>query len=412
MVESGEGAFLEAGTPVFRRARVSLFVAGFATFATLYCVQPLMPEFARAFAVSPAQSALALSLPTGFLAFSMLVAGAVSDRFGRKPVMVASLLASGVLGVLGALTPDWSWLLAVRALEGVALSGLPAVAMAYIGEEVEPRSVGLAMGLYIGGTALGGMSGRVLTAVVADLANWRVAMAVIGLLGLVAAGWLWAGLPASKHFVRRSAGLRDLGRAWRGHLADPGLRGLFAMGFLLMGAFVTVYNYAGFRLAAPPFDLRPALVGAIFLVYVAGAVGSPWFGVRAARHGSGPVLLAAVLLTLAGLALMLPDSLVAVIAGLTLFTMAFFGAHTIASGWIGQRARMARAQASAIYLFCYYMGSTIVGYVGGLFWTELGWGGVAGLVGLLMMVAVLIALRLHRLHRAGILPGDHKETDA
>jgi len=393
--EAGEeDGFLVAGTPAFRRARISLFVAGFSTFATLYCVQPLMPEFARTFAVSPAQSSLALSLSTGFLAFAMLAAGAVSDALGRKPVMFASLLASGMLGILGALTPDWSWLLVVRALEGVALSGLPAVAMAYVSEEVDPRSAGVTMGLYIGGTALGGMSGRALTAVVADVADWRAAMAVVGLLGLLAAGWLWVGLPASKRFVRRPAGLRDLRTAWRTHLADPGLRGLFAMGFLLMGAFVTVYNYTGFRLAAAPFDLRPAEVGAIFLVYVAGAVASPWFGARAVRHGMGKVLLTAVLLTLTGLGVMLSVRLPAVVVGLTLFTVAFFGAHAIASGWIGQRARTARAQASAIYLFCYYMGSTVVGYAGGLFWTGLGWGGVAGFVGILLVLATLVAARL------------------
>lgn len=392
----GRGEYLVAGTPAYRRARLGLFVAGFSTFATLYCVQPLMPEFARVFAVSPAQSSLALSLSTGVLACAMLLAGALSDTLGRKPVMFASLLSAGLLGILGAVTPDWPWLLVVRALEGVALSGLPAVAMAYVGEEVEPRAVGVTMGLYIGGTALGGMSGRVLTAVVADVAGWRTAMAVVGLLGLVAAGWLWVGLPASRRFVRRPAGLRELVGAWRAHLGDPGMRGLFAIGFLVMGAFVTVYNYAGFRLAAPPFDLRPALVGAIFLVYVAGVVSSPWFGARAARWGMGRVLLAAVLLTLAGLALMLPDSMVTMVAGLTLFTFAFFGAHTIASGWIGQRARTARAQASAIYLFCYYMGSTVAGYVGGLFWTGLGWGGVAGFVGALLVAAALVAARLWR----------------
>lgn len=399
MSGSGGEGYLEAGSAAFRRARLALFAAGFSTFATLWCVQPLMPELTAAFGVSPAQSSLALSLPTGFLAFSLLVAGAVSDAFGRKPVMLASLLASGVLGVVGALMPDWRALLAVRALEGIALSGLPAVAMAYIGEEVEPRSAGVAMGLYIGGTALGGMSGRVLTAIVADVADWRVAMATVGLLGLAAAVWLWVGLPASRHFTPKAAGVRELVRAGRGHLADPGLRGLFALGFLLLGAFVTIYNYTGFRLAAPPFDLRPAVVGAVFLVYVAGAVASPWFGARAARHGTGVMLLGAVLTALLGLALMLPESLVAMTAGLTLFTCGFFGAHAIASGWIGQRARSGRAQASAIYLFCYYMGSTIVGYAGGLFWTGLGWVGVAGFVGALLGVAVLVALRLWRMPR-------------
>lgn len=389
--------YLQAGTPAFRRARISLFVAGFSTFATLYCVQPLMPEFARDFAVSPAQSSLALSLSTGFLAVAMLVAGAVSDGIGRKPVMVASLLASGLLGIVAGLAPDWHWLLLVRALEGIALSGLPAVAMAYVAEEVDPRAAGVTMGLYIGGTALGGMSGRVLTALVADVSSWRVAVVTVGVLGLVAAGWLAAGLPASRRFVRRAAGRREMVEAWRRHLGDPGLLGLFAMGFLTMGAFVTVYNYTGFRLAEAPFDLRPAVVGAIFLVYLAGVVGSPWFGGLAGRLGQGRVMLAAVALTLGGVALMMPPWLPAVTAGLALFTFAFFGVHSIASAWIGQRARVARGQASAMYLFCYYMGSTVAGTAGGLFWSGFGWAGVAGFVAALLAAALLVAVRLGRM---------------
>lgn len=385
---------LVAGSAAYRLVSVILFVAGFSTFATLYCVQPLMPEFTRVFGVTPAESSLALSLSTGVLAVAMLVSGMISDRFGRKPIMAVSLLASGTLGILGALAPDWHWLLAMRALEGMALSGLPAVAMAYVSEEVEPRSAGLAMGLYIGGTAVGGMSGRALTALVADLVSWRAAMGVIGALGILAALAVALWLPASKRFVRSPLGLRGMAAAWRAHLGDGGLRGLFAMGFVAMGSFVTVFNYVGFRLAAPPFDLRPAVVGAVFLVYLLGAVSSPLFGGIAGRLGRGRVLAAAAALMATGLAVMTPDRMWTVTLGIALFTIAFFGVHSIASGWIGQRATVNRGQASAIYLFCYYMGSTFAGTLGGVFWHAYGWPGVAGFVGLLLAGGLAMSLRL------------------
>ncbi|CAO3444487.1 Uncharacterized MFS-type transporter YnfM [Azospirillum argentinense] len=385
---------LVAGTPAYKRASRVLFIAGFSTFAALYCVQPLMPEFTRAFGVTPAQSSLALSVSTGVLAFALLVAGAVSDRFGRKAIMALSLLASGTLGISGAMAPDWASLLLVRALEGMALSGLPAVAMAYVSEEVDPRSAGVTMGLYIGGTALGGMSGRALTALVADVASWRMAMGVIGTLGIAAALAVWFALPASRNFQRRPAGMRELAEAWRGHLMDRGLLALFAMGFLSMGAFVTVFNYIGFRLLAPPFDLRPAAVGAVFTVYLCGVVSSPLFGGLAVRLGRGRVLAVAAAMMAAGLALMTPDSLWTMAPGIALFTFAFFGVHTVASGWIGQRAPVNRGQASAIYLFCYYMGSTIAGTLGGVFWHGFGWAGVGGFVGLLLAVGVVVGLGL------------------
>ena len=387
---------LVAGSPAYRRVSAVLFVAGLSTFASLYCVQPLMPDFTRAFGVTPAESSLALSLSTGVLAVAMLVAGMISDRFGRKPIMAVSLLASGTLGILGALAPDWGWLLALRALEGLALSGLPAVAMAYVSEEVEPRSAGFAMGLYIGGTAVGGMSGRALTALVADLVSWRAALAVVGAIGILGALAVWLWLPASRRFVRSSMSVRDMAAAWRRHLGDQNLRALFVMGFVAMGAFVTVFNYIGFRLVAPPFDLRPALVGAVFLVYLLGAVSSPVFGTLAGRLGHGRVLAAATALMAAGLALMSPDNLWAVTPGIALFTVAFFGMHSTTSAWIGQRATTNRGQASAIYLFCYYMGSTIAGTLGGVFWHGAGWPGVAGFVGAIVAGGLALSLALAR----------------
>ncbi|MCW2236647.1 MFS transporter [Azospirillum canadense] len=391
---------LVAGSPAYRRVSAVLFVAGLSTFASLYCVQPLMPDFTRVFGVTPAESSLALSLSTGVLAVAMLVAGMISDRFGRKPIMAVSLLVSGTLGILGALAPDWGWLLALRALEGLALSGLPAVAMAYVSEEVEPRSAGLAMGLYIGGTAVGGMSGRAVTALVADLVNWRAALGVVGAIGILGALAVWLWLPASQRFVRSSMSVRDMAAAWRRHLGGDGskggLRALFAMGFVAMGSFVTVFNYVGFRLVAPPFDLRPALVGAVFLVYLLGAVSSPVFGTLSGRLGHGRVLAAATALMAAGLALMSPDSLWAVTPGIALFTIAFFGMHSTTSAWIGQRATTNRGQASAIYLFCYYMGSTIAGTLGGVFWHGFGWPGVAGFVGAIVAAGLALSLALAR----------------
>src|SRR5215218_400987 len=191
---------LVSGTPAFRRLNLALFAAGFSTFAILYCVQPLLPEFSQEFQVSAAVSSLSLSLSTGLLAVAMLVAGSLSEVWGRKPVMVASLFASALLTLLSAAAPNWTSLLLARMLIGVTLSGLPAVAMAYVSEEVDPKSIGLAMGLFIGGNAIGGMMGRLLTGILTELAGWRVAMGVIGVLGLLAAGAAWASLPASRQF--------------------------------------------------------------------------------------------------------------------------------------------------------------------------------------------------------------------
>lgn len=355
------------GTPAFRRTNLALFAAGFATFGLLYCVQPLMPQFSHDYGVSEAGAALSLSLTTGVLAFAMLFAGGLSDAWGRKPVMVASLLASALLVLASAAMPTWASLLVVRTLLGLTLSGLPAVAMTYLGEEMDAESIGLGMGLYISGSAVGGMGGRLISGVLADFFGWRIGVAVVGAVGVVAGLMFWRALPPSRHFTAQPLRWRTLLGRFAGMFRDRGLPWLFVEGFLLLGAFVTVYNYLGYRLMAPPYKLSQAVVGSIFAIYLIGTFSSAWMGHLAGRLGRRRVLWTAFALMLAGVALTLARPLPLIILGIVAITFGFFGGHSIVSSWVGRRAGAAKAQASSVYLFCYYMGSSIAGASGGLF---------------------------------------------
>jgi YNFM family putative membrane transporter len=388
---------LVSGTPTFRRLNLALFAAGFSTFAILYCVQPLLPEFSREFHVSAAVSSLSLSLSTGLLAVAMLVAGSLSEIWGRKPVMVASLLLSALLTILSAAAPSWTSLLVTRMLIGITLSGLPAVAMAYVSEEVDTRSIGLAMGLFIGGNAVGGMAGRIISGVLTDFGSWRVAIGLIGLVGLASALAAWRSLPPSRYFQPRRANPADLLRSFGEHLRDPGLRALFAEAFLLMGGFVTLYNYLGYRLTEPPYSLSQTAIGAIFAAYLVGTLSSAWIGELAGRLGRRRVLWAMIAIMLVGVSLTLFDHLALILSGIVAVTFGFFGGHSIASSWVGNRALTAKAQASALYLFCYYLGSSAIGTLGGVFWTHGSWPGVSGLVTVLLLAALAIAFWLTRL---------------
>jgi YNFM family putative membrane transporter len=390
-------ACIHHGTPAFRRTNLALFAAGFATFGLLYCVQPLMPEFSRHYGVSEAGAALSLSLTTGVLAFAMLFAGALSDAWGRKSVMVASLLVSAVLVLVTAVMPDWIALLAVRTLLGLSLSGLPAVAMTYLGEEMDAESIGLGMGLYISGSAVGGMGGRLISGVLADFFGWRIGVAVVGVIGVLAALVFWRALPPSRHFVAQPLRWRTVASRFSGMFHDRGLPWLFIEGFLLLGAFVTVYNYLGYRLLAPPYNLSQAVVGLIFGIYLVGTFSSAWMGHLAGQLGRRKVLWTAFALMLAGVALTMLQSLLLIMLGIVAVTFGFFGGHSIISSWVGRRAGAAKAQAASVYLFCYYMGSSIAGASGGLFYASHGWNGVALFVGALVLAGLLIALRLFRL---------------
>jgi MFS transporter, YNFM family, putative membrane transport protein len=397
-----DGSLIRRGTPLFRQANLALFASGIATFGLLYCVQPLMPAFSHDFGVSAAASALSLSLTTGVLAFAMVFAGVVSDACGRKSVMTASLISSALLVLLPTLTPGWASLLVLRTLLGLSLSGLPAVAMTWLSEEMHPDSIGLGMGLYISGNAIGGMGGRLVTGVLADFFDWRVGVAVVAVIGLAAGVMFWRLLPPSRHFERQPWQPRLLCARFAEVFRDAGLPWMFIEGFVLLGAFVTVYNYIGYRLLAPPYNLSQAVVGLIFSVYLIGTFSSAWMGHLAGRLGRRRVLWTTFVLMLAGVGLTAFEPLVLVIAGVVAVTFGFFGGHSIVSSWVGRRAGHAKAQASSLYLFAYYMGSSIAGAGGGLFYSAQGWNGVAAFTGVMVLAGLLIAWRLYYLQP---LPG-------
>ncbi|QSL93137.1 MFS transporter [Ectopseudomonas toyotomiensis] len=385
---------LTRGSAGYRRATLALFCAGFATFAMLYCVQPLLPLLAAHFRVSAASSSLALSLTTLSLALCLLVSGALAESWGRKPVMAAALGLAAVLGVACALVEEWGNLLILRTLLGLALSGLPALAMAYVGEEFDPEALPAAMGLYIGGTALGGLLGRLLAGLLSDLGGWPWALGGIAGLGLLALGlFLWL-LPPSRHFTAQPLSLRGLLRNFALHLSNPRLRVLFALAFLLMGGFVALFNYVGFRLAGEPFNLSATVIGLLFTVYLLGIFSAGWAGRLVPRFGARQVLHGGIGLMLLGVALCAAPWLSAAVVGLALFTLGFFAAHAVASGQVGIHAQGAKAQASALYLCAYYLGSSLVGYIGGYVWEHVGWLALLGVLASLFIVASALVRRI------------------
>lgn len=384
------------GTPAYRRLAVAMTVSGFSTFSLLYSVQPLLPNLSAQFAVSAETASLAVSLATLPLAFGILVATAIADRHGRRPLMIAALAIGALFSLLTALAPTWPLLLVTRFLTGLALAGLPAVAMAYLAEEVEPAAIGPAMGLYIAGSAMGGMVGRLAVAFLSSSLGWRQALLALALVGIVAAGLFWALAPKSRGFTPRRESLGRFLEGYRDIARDRILALLCLEGFLLMGAFIAIYNYLAYRLVAPPYGLSEAEIGAVFLLYILGSASSALFGRIAGRRGVRWTFPWPLLMMIGGIALTLAAPLWVILAGIGLITAGFFGTHSVASSWVSRRAFDRSAHAGALYLFCSYAGSSLFGSLGGIPWSNAGWPGVALFTGGLSIIGLLIAWPLVR----------------
>jgi YNFM family putative membrane transporter len=385
------------GTPGFVRVSVAMFCAGLATFTTLYCVQALLPALATQFRLSPATASLAVSVGTAGLAIGVIPLTALSEAIGRTPMMTASLFGSAALGILAAASPNFAVLLVLRALQGLALAGLQAVAMTYLAEELHRNSLGFSMGLFIAGNGFGGMAGRLLAALVGDLAGWRIALAVVGVVALACSIVFRVTVLPSSHFRARPLRIGALAGSVGRAFTDTGLLRLFAVGVLAMSAQVTVYNYLGFRLLGAPFALSSAMVGLIFVVYLAGSVSSTVAGRLADRFGRPRMLWPAAIVLLAGIGLLVPDSLPLVVVGLVVLTVGFFAVHALASGWVGARSATLGVQGSAVYLCCYYLGSSVGGSLGGIAFGAGGWSDITWYLGALGLVVLLTAVGLRRL---------------
>jgi YNFM family putative membrane transporter len=389
-----------SGDPGYRRIAIALFAAGVATFALLYTTQALLPELTRAFSVSAAQSTLSLSLATAGLSVSLLVAGAVSELLGRTRLIHISLIASGVIGVACALAPNWTVLLGLRLLQGIALAGLPATATAYLREELHPGTYARAAGLYVGGTALGGMAGRLLTGAVDGFAGWRWALAAAAGLGLACAVVVMATLPRSRNFAPAPASISHLAAMTRRAVSDRALLALYAVGACSMGAFVAVYNAMGFRLTSAPFHLSVGVAGLVFLAYPVGTLSSAVAGRMAERFSRRAVVPVGCLVACAGVLLTLSGSLPAIVAGVAVMTAGFFVIHGVVSGWVPVRAHaggVPSGQAASLYLFAYYLGSSVFGSLSGHAWTLGAWPAVAVLALLLLVVSGLLTVWLRHI---------------
>jgi len=383
---------IHKGTKEFTKTNLALFAAGLITFANLYITQPLLPSFSDEFGITPATASLSLSIATVTLAFSLILFGSLSEAWGRKVIMTISIVASSLLTLILAFSPSFESLLILRAVQGFLLAGVPAIAMAYLGEEMDGSSLGIAMGLYISGNSIGGLAGRIIMGTMTDLFTWRIGILTLGGLSiLICLYFVWA-LPPSKHFTARPLNFVALTKSLFQHLKDPGLVSLFGIAFTLMGGFVTLFNYISYKLLDEPYSLSATLVGWIFIIYLVGTFSSTWFGSLSDRFGRQPVLIAGIFIMFSGALLTIPIHLSIKILGVTIFTFGFFGAHSIASGAVSFRAKKDKAQASSLYLFAYYFGSSVGGTTGGFFWLHYGWNGIVVFITILLVLALLLAI--------------------
>lgn len=389
---------IERGTRNYKRAVFAMLAAGLAAFNGLYCTQALLPTMTEELGITPTESALTVSATTGMLALCIVPASILSEKFGRGRVLTISLTLAIIVGLILPLVPNITALILLRGLQGALLAGTPAVAMTWLSEEIHPKDIGHAMGIYIAGNTVGGLTGRMIPAGLLEVTHWQNALLGSSIAALIFGVIMVVLLPKQRKFQPKNINLRHEISVMAAHWRNPRLALLFGTAFLGMGTFVSLYNYLGFRMI-DQFGLSEVLVGAVFIMYLAGTWSSTQAGALREKIGNGSTVIFLSLTMIASMALMGINNLWVTLVALFVFTAAFFALHSSASGWIGIIATKDRAEASSMYLFCYYVGSSVIGWVSGFAFTHLPWLAFIGWLILLLFGVLAICVTLARLAR-------------
>jgi YNFM family putative membrane transporter len=355
---------------------LSLGLASTFIFAALYAFQPLLPIFTEEFSISVSSASLSMSLPIVSLIAGLIVLGFLSDRKGRVLFIKFSILLTLLPFILMLITDSYWVVVLLRTIQGFMLAGVPAAALAYIGEEIEPKSSHIGTSLYISCNALGGMLGRVLTGYLSESYGWQSAILIIIAFGALVFLIVFFGLPSSKNFKPSSDSFMADLKGFSYHIKNPALLLMFGLGFLLQVTYTGVWTFLPFHLTQPPFQLSLGTISVTYFAYGFGIIGAPIASWLSNRYPLEKVITAATLVLVIGVILTLSQSLLMIIIGLCIICFGFFTAHSSSAASVNDIATHLKGSASSLYLVFYYIGvasgSTLISPL----WDEWNWKGI------------------------------------
>lgn len=375
----------------FRIIRNCMLISGLSVFAQLYLFQPMLSELQASFGVSLATGSLAVSASTIGMATGLFLFAFKADTFKRERLMSLSLILSALLTITSAFMSHFVLLLLLNFLKGIALSGVSAVALAYLSDEIEPGKIGLAISLYLSGNTIGGMTGRVAGSLLAGWGGWQQAIWVIGITSLLLGFLFYWKIPASSQVSQNSISIKEKLQQMKDLLSKRLFIGMYLIAALAMGVFVSVYNYISIQLESPRYGLPHQMIAMIFVMYLTGVAGSIIVGKLSDKHRPERLLRYSLILLGAGLSMLLIPRLWALIAGLGILTFAFFSTHTIASRIVSVNASRSKSSATSIYWLSYYAGSSIIGSLTGIILTRFGWDTFVEILLMLTTLSYLIS---------------------
>jgi YNFM family putative membrane transporter len=362
----------------------------FLTLVDLFATQAILPSLVAHYRVSPAAMGLAVNASTLGMAVAGVLVSLFSGRIDRRKGVVASLALLSIPTTLLSLAPDLASFAALRIVQGLFMSASFTLTLAYLAEHCSAKSAGGAFAAYITGNVASNLFGRLISAAVADHFGLSANFHLFAALNLAGAALAFFSLSRARPMpaTERSA------LALLDHLKNPALRAAFAIGFLILFAFIGTFTFVNFVLVREPLSVSPMQIGLVYCVFLPSILTTPLAGRAVTRFGTRPIFWAALALAGTGLPMLLTASLPIVLAGLALIGVGTFFAQAAATGFVGRAATGDRGSAGGLYLASYFLGGLVGSAVLGQAFDRFGWPACVTGIGLALAAAALLAFRL------------------
>ncbi|MGY4641975.1 MFS transporter [Pseudomonas sp. TE24901] len=366
-------------------ARLALFLCGCAAFLNLYATQSILQVFAAQFDIGARAAGWSITVTTLAVAITAPFVSRLTGRFEQRTVISVAALLLAVPALMTARANSFTEVLVWRFAEGMLIPVVFATSVAYIGDRWRGGTVTEVTSLYVAGTVLGGFAGRFVTGVMTEYVGWREAFELLAVLSLMVGGFIQFLLPPSRpRPVQVKASVSSVFRR-------P-LLAAYAVGFCVLFSQVAAFTYAGLYLGLPPFNLGPAALGTLYMVFLLALIVIPIAGRLSKARPHAELLGVAAVLGVVGSALTLVPSLWCIVLGLALSSTGVFLAQAAANAFTTATARDNKAGAVGVYLTCYYLGGSCGAIVPALIWERWGWGGCVVLIITFQLLTLLIAL--------------------
>ncbi|WP_350269859.1 MFS transporter [Brevibacterium sp. CBA3109] len=401
-----------------RRTTAAVFLAGVSVFLVLYETQGLLPAIRGAYDIDAPTASLTVSATNVAMAVFLIPFSMLAPRIGHARQIAGGVVLAALLALLLPFMPSPELLIVVRFLQGVAIAAVPATAMAYLSLRLPAAALPGAIGVYIAGNTIGGLSSRLLTGLAAEILGWHGGLAFTAAVSLVfgvIVVWLLrhdlftttraiaareaSATAAEPSTAKQSSAVESDTSAVADSVQPPrraiiplgsGLWRIYLTGFLCMIVFGGSFTMLGTRLQHDPWGLSEGAVALFFLIYLVGTLVTTYYGRLATKFSRTSLTLIGMVMALVGAGLTLVNSLPVIIIGMSLLTGGFFLGHTGASASASaSRPGVDSTRSAAIYLTVYYLGTSLGAWLSAVLFTDFAWPGVVVMC-MTSLLAVLI----------------------